>query len=169
MSKFVDKILKEAEDSSDDFFRSKHINKRKEEIRKREKAKRDAFNKKKKGYFYKLNKCLERIRIYYKSKNWEDDGEELFLKSFSELFVDNKFYSSMYEHGYILSNIRNNKMYFYDIINNELWINSDSLWMFLETQFDKSYNDIRTFINKMFEKYFKLHDTEVLYDWPIDL
>ena len=58
INKFIDKILKEAEDLSDDFFRSKHINKRnKEFIRSREGK-----------MYYKLKNGLKKIKIAYKSE-----------------------------------------------------------------------------------------------------
>ena len=96
MNNFANKILREAEDSSDDFFQSKHIEKRKEDFEKE-------LDKKKKEAIYKLAKGLEEIKIAYKNKNWKDEKEQLFLKLFSRLYVDDAFYQDEYRYGYCLS------------------------------------------------------------------
>ena len=51
MNKFIDNILKETEDSSDDFFQSKHVEKRKEDFKKQEEIKRKIMLKKRKKHF----------------------------------------------------------------------------------------------------------------------
>ena len=58
MSSFINKILREAEDSSDDFFQDKHINKRKEDLK-------NMTNKMK----HKFVKGLRNIKEDYKNSN----------------------------------------------------------------------------------------------------
>ena len=151
MNKFIDKILREAEDSSDDFFQPKHVEKRKEDF-KRE------FDKKKRGALSKLIKGLEEIKIVYKNKDWKDEKERLFLELFSKLHVDAKFYKSDYRYGYFLSDSNDIKTCFYDLKSNRFWIDYASIWRVFETRFDMNDDDIQSFIDKLLKEHFKLYD-----------
>ena len=61
MNKLISKILKEAEDSSDDFFQSKHVNKRRDNYIKKERTmKRENLK--------KLESGLKDIKTDYENK-----------------------------------------------------------------------------------------------------
>ena len=149
MNKFINNILKEAEDSSDDFFQSKHIEKRKKDLKK-------GLEKKKKEAIYKLTKGLEKVKIAYKSKDWKDDKEELFLELFSKLRVDNNIDQNKY--GYILLDSNDIKRCFYNLESDYFWINYASIWRVFETRFDMNDDDIQSFMDDMLEEHFKLYD-----------
>ena len=151
MSKFINKILKEAEDSSDDFFQSKHVNKRKEEFKSWLKAK-------KKEVIPKLIKGLEEIKITYRNKDWRDVNEKLFLELFSRLHVDKTFNQDKHRYEYYLLNEYNKRRCFYDLINNEFWIDYYSIWRIFEEYHDMDYVYIQLLIDRMLEEYFKLYD-----------
>ena len=161
MSRFVNNILKEAEDSSDDFFQSKHINKRFEDLKKE-------LEKKKIEIPSKLTKDLERIRISYKNKNWKDEKEELFLKLFSKLHVDDAFYKDKYRYGYYLLDSNDKRKCFYNLKNNKFWIDYDSIWIVFEIRFDMYYYDIQSFMDDMLKEHFKLYDVTALHDVTIN-
>ena len=147
MNKFINKILREAEDSSDDFFQSKHVNKRKE-----------SFEMLKKETISSLAKGLREIRIAYRNDNWSDDKEELFLKLFSKLHVSKNFYDKSYVKGYYLTDDHNNKICFYDLINSRLIISNSLVWGPFQKQFHMSYVESQPFVEKMLKKYFKLNN-----------
>ena len=67
MNSFINSILREAEDSSDDFFQSKHVNKRKENFEKEKRERYKRFNKEHKDIFDKLSNGLKRIKRAYES------------------------------------------------------------------------------------------------------
>ena len=149
MSTFVNKILREVEDSSDDFFQTKHLNKRRKdyniELKRREKE-----------ALFNLAKGLKEIKIAYKDKNWKNYKEKLFLELFSELHVADNIDQNRY--GYFLLDSNNIKKCFYDLKNNIFWIDYESIWKTFETRFNMLYVDIQTFMKNMSEEYFKLHD-----------
>ena len=151
MNKFIYKILREAEDSTDDFFQSKHIEKRKEEF-KRE------FDKKNKEALIKLKTGLREIKAAYNNKDWKNEIEKLFLESFSKLHVDDK--SCQYDHryGYCLLDSNNIRECFYDLKSNYFRIDYDSIWERLNIQLGMSYYDTQSFVNKLLEEHFKLYD-----------
>ena len=120
MSSFIDKILREAEDSSDDFFQSKHVNKRREIIKKKNMRKRNKS-------LSELKVGLENVKVAYNNKDWRNDEERYFLTLFSKLHVDNKFYKSKYEEGYCLLNYNNNKECIHDLLTDNFFINYISI------------------------------------------
>ena len=151
MNKLVNKILREAEDSSDDFFQSKHVNKRKEDI-KRE------YEKKKREARYKLIKGLNNIKIALKSRNWESETERYFLILFSRLYVDKKFFENAFHCEYYLLNKHDKVVCLYNIKYDEFYVDNDSIWKKFEDIFFMRYTEIQAFMNKMLEKHFKLYD-----------
>ena len=151
MNRFINKILSEAEDSSDDFFQSKHVNKRNEDIKKKLDDKRS------KGP-YILTSGLERIKIAYKNEDWKDDKEKLFLELFSELRVRKRLFKNKYYYGFCLLDANNNITCIYDIKLDAFRIDHRSIWNEFYFIFDMKDDDIQTFINDMLKKYFKLHD-----------
>lgn len=160
MNKFIKKILKEADDYSDDFFQSKHVNKRREERNKQIKVK-------KKEALIKLKTGLKKIKVAYKSENWEDEREKLFLELFSKLHVDDKFYRDKNRYGYHLLDSNNIKRCFYDLERNTFWIDSRYIWgklNVLQTQLTGRRTGTQSLINELLRKYFKLYDTRALYN-----
>ena len=145
MSKFIDNILKEAEDSSDDFFQSKHVNKRREELKSYE-------NK----ALAKLKNGLENIKIAYGNKDWKDEKEEAFLKLFSELHVNERHYDD-FEYGYYILDKNNNDVCFYNLKNNIFSISFSSIWSVFRIGFVMKNRDVQLFMNNMLKKYFKLY------------
>ena len=154
MNKFINKILKEAEDFSDDFFQSKHVNKRKEDFE-------NELSKRKREYLPKLIKGLKDVRIAYNNEYWESDKEELFLKLFSELHIENILYRNNDEYGYFLMNEHNNKECFYDLKSNYFWTDYSLIWKHFYIQYEMNYLDIELLIKNMIEKYFNLYNVIV--------
>ena len=152
MNKFINKILREAEDTSDDFFQSKHINKRKEDI-KRE------LDKKKKEALFKLTKGLEEIKTVCNNKDWRNDKEKLFLELFSNLHVDKIFLRNKYAYGYYLSDSNDINRCFYNLKTDYFLIDYDSIWKIFKIQFNMSFYDIHSLMNKLLKEHFKLYDT----------
>ena len=150
MNMFIDKILREVEDSSDDFFQSKHINKR-----------LDDFEKYKNNIFIKLENGLERIKTAYSKEEWTDNKEKLFLQLFSKLYLDNNFYecNNNYREGYYLIKTSSNiKTCFYDLKSNKFFSNYLSIWYKFPSNFFMKYDSTKLFIENMIKKYFRLHD-----------
>ena len=156
MNNIINKILREAEDSSDDFFQSKHINKRKKDLEKE-------LDKKKKEALFKLTKRLEKVRIEYKNRKWRDEKEGLFLELFSKLHVDDVFLKSKYYCGYYLLDSNDKRKCFYNFNNNDFWITYSSIWKVFELRFNMDYHDIQSFMNDMLKKHFKLYDVSASY------
>ena len=151
MSRFVNKILREAEDSTDDFFQSKHINKRKEEFKKQiEKEKYEAF--------FKLFEGLKIVKIADRHKTWKSDEEKLFLELFSKLHVDKEFYEDDYIYGCYLLDESNDKKCLYDIKTRNFFIRYDFFWSTSETIFMNQYYYVRKFVERMLRKYFNLYN-----------
>ena len=151
MNKIMNNTLNEVENSSDDFFQSKHIYKRKKDFIKE-------FDKKKKEALYKLTKGLEEIKIAYKSKNWKDEKEKLFLELFSKLCVDKAFYQDEYMYGYYLLDLSDAKICILDLKNDRFWIDFFSIWKNFEKQFNMNYVDVKLLMNDMLRGHFKLYD-----------
>ena len=148
-------VLREAEDSSDDFFQSKHVNKRKGNFEKE-------LDKKVRKTLPKLTKGIEEIKIAYNNKNWSDDKEKMLLELFSKLHVNNKLYKSNYIYGYYLLDSNNKKRCFYDLKSDYFYIDYDSIWRVFKRQFNINYDDIQSFVNNLSKKYFKLYDVTSL-------
>ena len=151
MSKLVDKILKEVEDSSDDFFQSKYVSKRKEDFEK-------ILSMRKNEVLPKLENGLERIRLTYQDINCNDDIEKIFLKMFSKLYVDKNLYMNKYRYGYFLLNVNNDKECLCDLRNNLFIIDYSSIWKKFIDIFDMNYDDIQSTMNNMLRKYFNLYN-----------
>ena len=148
MNKFINKILKEAEDSSDDFFQDKHITKRQNEL-----------EKKKKRILIKLKRGFERIRIAYDNEDWKNEKEKLFLELFSNLHPHDRFYIGSAIMGYdILSNDRNYVFGFYDMIANNFFVNSTLIWVEFEDVFKMSHDDVQLLLSIMIKKYFNIQN-----------
>ena len=160
MNKFINKILKEAEDFSDNFFQSKHVNKRKEGFEKQlEIKKREALP--------KLVSGLNNIRILCKSEDWNDEHEDLFIKLFSTLHVDKKLHkvNTGYRiaYGYYLLDKNNTVKCFYDVDKN-IFLLAPSIWRYLYCDFYVDYGATQEFMNKMLKKYFEIYHTST-YEW----
>ena len=157
MNKFINKILSEAEDSSDDFFQSKHVEKRKREFE-------NILNSKKNRVLNKLELGVENIKSAYNNKDWKNEREKLFLELFSKLYIDDDFYQSEDLYGYLLYDDENNSTCcFYDLKDNAFLTDYNSIWRVFEDQFNMKYDDIRWFMNKMLKEYFKFHNATVDY------
>ena len=153
--RIASKTLSDAANSSDDFFQSKHINKRREERNKE-------LEKKKEEVIYKLTKGLEEIKTAYKSKDWKDEKEKLFLELFSGLHVDKALNQYEYRHGYYLSDLNDMKRCFYDLESNNFWMCYQSIWRVFELQFNMDYRDAQSFVKDMLKEHFKLYDVTVI-------
>ena len=147
MNDFINKILKEVEDSSDEFFQSKHVNKRKEKAKRAERE-----------VLVKLKNGIEKIKMSYNNKNWKNEKEELFLKLFSKLHVDSKLYQNEYIYAYFLADSDNKVRCFYDLRSNRFWIDYASIWNVFRKQFNINYRDTQSFVNMLLREYFKLYD-----------
>ena len=143
-------IISSDEDFSDDFFQSKHINKRMKELIKRE---RESLS--------KLQNGLIEIRNNCKDGKWRDDKEHLLLELFSKLHVDKKFYKDEYRYGYHLLDSSNFRKCSYDLKNNVFWISYSSIWIIFEKQFNMNYNDAQSLMNKLLREHFKLYGAAI--------
>ena len=143
-------ILIEAEDYSDDFFQSKHIEKRKKDLIKQlEIRKAETLS--------KLQEGLERVRIAYYDRKWEDEKERVFLRLFSELYLWNR--QEQYEYKYYLSNSYSNEVTcIYNIKTMYFWILYRSIWTRFETELNMERSEIQSFLITMLEKYLNLQD-----------
>ena len=81
MNSLTNNILKEAEDSSDDFFQSKHINRRKKQYKKQQ-------VKKTKEVALKLIRGLKNIVQVYKNKDLSIDRTSLIFDITVSLLLD---------------------------------------------------------------------------------
>ena len=141
------RIIRVGDDESDEFFVSKHVNKRREEY---ESMKLETFS--------KLVNGLKNVIIDYKHEIWKDGKEKLFLELFSKLHVNNKFHQNIYNCGYYLSDKRKS-ICFYDLKSNTFWIDYDSIWKLFYEQFDMNYNDIQSLMRNILTERFKLRVT----------
>ena len=171
MNKSTSNILREVEDFSDDFFQSKHINKRKEDLQKRlDKEREEALS--------KLTKGIEKIKASYNNKSWNDDKEKLFLELFSYLHVDDNLYqcdyllivNNIYSHcinyryGYYLRYNNNNvERCFYNLKTDEFFIDAYSIWEMFEYEFHMSRYDVNSLMINMLIKYFDLYNIRPIY------
>lgn len=151
-------IINSAEDSSDAFFKTKHVHRKKEE-----------FNKKKLEVVYKLINGLEDIKAACKNEEWVNDKEKLFLKLFSKLYVAKRFrirdhtHRFFKDHGYYLFDIieREQKICFYSIDNEIFWLDWSTIWRDIIFHFNHmKYEEVKQFIKDMLIKYFKMDDVE---------
>lgn len=143
------------EDSSDYFFQSKHINRRKEEFEKQLELKMRKVHS-------KLENGLSKIINAYNNRDWINDEEKLFLELFSELHVDDTFHGITIYYGYYLLSDNDVKACFYDL-ENDIFVESyGSIWSIFMIQFNVNYNDIQLFMKEMLKKYFKLYDATAL-------
>ena len=146
MNKFINKILKESEDSSDDFFQSKHINKRREE-----------FENEKLNTLKELNVGLDKIKEACVNKRWKSKESKLFLKIFSKLHVILVNYDNYYRYDFLNTNNEKVCSYVYD----ELWLDVNLVWNKFEYKFGMSSNDIHLFFYNKFSHYFKVYLSEI--------
>ena len=158
-------ISTETKDSSDDFFQSKHINKRKEEFKKQEEIERYLMLKKQKEALPKLLQGIDRIKIAHHVESWKDEREKLFLELFSKLHVDDKFFQNDYRYGYFLLDEYSNKRCFYNLKTDYFRIYYDSIWKIFETQFNMNFHDIQSLMNELLIRHFKLYDVTACFSF----
>ena len=166
---FIDKILKEVEDDSDDFFQSKHINKRREDYEKEKRIKEKELEEKNKEHLHKLENGLKKIKISYDNRDWIDHREELFLKLFYDLHVSTKIPQYGPTDGYLLSDKNGDNKCFYRLSSVHFMRNVDeafavdywSILMTFELRFNMSEHEVIMFIKRMISKHFNLNDIEI--------
>ena len=150
MDKFINKILREAEDSSDDFFQSKHINKRKDEFRKSDEGK----------IMLKMKSGISKVSSAYKNRIWESEKEKLFLKLFNRLHVSDEIYR--YEN--IVSIFLDNKYgdaeccYLLEKNSVSFLIGKFPIWYSFVKVFNMSNESVESFLHEMIEKYFNIEE-----------
>ena len=148
MSDLVNKILREAEDSSDDFFQSKHIQKRKSEIRKR--------------VLDNVITELEAINMYkFDNEEINSGKEEIFM-----LLSDT--YASSIKSNNIITVFRkadNKKVIKINIDKRTVYVSKELLLFPIITYYDTkrskmifAYSDARRIIENVLALYFKLYD-----------
>ena len=155
MNKLITKMLREAEDSSDDFFRSKHIIKRKKYLERK-------FARKKRDVYQKLINGLQEIKASYESEAWRDDREKLFLEIFSMLHINNEFYQNEYMYGYYLLDKNFYRECFCNLMSDQFWIDYGSIWWIFKRRFFMEERDVKLFMTKMLKEYFKLDNVEAV-------
>jgi len=145
MNKFISNILKESEESIDDFFKPKNLKSREEKL---EKGRQKYVNKLKSG--------LSRIKSDYENENYHSEFEELFLEIFSQLHVDEKY--DEIQNGYFLVNTHNKSMCLLDLEWNLFEISTKHIWDVFENKFELHYLNVQTSMKEMFDKYFNLDE-----------
>lgn len=138
------------DNSSDDFFKSKHLNKIRKDLQ-------EKIDKIRTVTIPKIMRGLERIKIVRDSEKWKDVKEEVFIKLFSSLHIAGIFYLDGIENGIFLSNNINDEECFYSLKDNVLRINV-SIYNIFIGNFKMSYCDVCLFITDLFKKYFKLYN-----------
>ena len=145
MNKFISNILKENEESIDDFFKPKNLKSREEKY---EKEKQELLNKLKIG--------LSKIKSDYENKKWNSEPEKLFLELFSKLHV-NENYDEIKD-GYFLVNNHNKRMCFLDLKYQEIDMSYTYIWQIFKDEFHWNHSEIQSFMKDMLNEHFKLYD-----------
>lgn len=144
---------------SDDFFQSKHLNKRREQHLKEIEIKEKVLLKREEKTSYMLINGLKKIRIALNDESWKDEKEKLFLNLFSKFRVSDAIWRNEYVRGYYLINESSIKECICDLNNDYFWINYESIWYAFEIRFyETSYCKTQLFMNDMLKKYFNLYD-----------
>lgn len=140
MNRLIDKILNEAKEMNDDpFFQPKNIEERGEERRKE--------------IIKKIKLGLQNIRKDYKNKDWDSLEEKLFLKLFSKFYLSinhNKIYDLRSKNDKIMCGFDLQYYYF--------WVSYKFVWSVFEKRFNYEDDEIKSFINDMLKKHFKLKE-----------
>ena len=152
MNKFINKILREAEDSSDDFFQTKHVNKRNKDFKRREIE-----------VLHELKKGLSKMMITYNNRDWKDEEEKIFLDIFTEFHIDKEIHYSPIYRGYCLLDQFGELAADYNMINNVFWISSRViLEVFKRSSIITEQRQITFIIYEMLNKYFNLDIANVI-------
>jgi len=144
MNKFISNILKESNESIDDFFKPKNL-----------KSREEKYENEKQEFPSKITAGLSKIKNDYKNKKWDSEHEELFLELFSHLHIDEK-YDENYN-GYFLRNDVNSKRGLFDL-EIQIFFMSISIWLKFDNKFNWDYLEIHSFMKIMLVKYFKLNE-----------
>ena len=156
-NEYMNNVLREAEDSSDDFFQSKHINKRKIDFS-------NAMRKRQEESISKLKNGLYKIRIAYQDSIWRSEEEKLFLKIFSRFHLNEtlRVYLRCNQYdGFFLLDEHNNMECFYSLVYDELWVDYYMIWQKFCFQLQTNrYDIIHKFMNEMIKEYFEMSDVE---------
>lgn len=146
MSCLADNAFVKEEDSSDDFFQSKHINKRKEK-----------FIKRNNRIILKLERGFKRSSTEYKSKRWSNEKERQFLELFSKMSVDsNTVRSDSICECYLYITLDDVVVCHFDIVNKIISLDCHYVWFKFEKKNNMNYYEVQAFMNEMFKKHFKL-------------
>ena len=159
MKSITDNISNKSEDSSDDFFQSKHINKRKKIFEREIKNRRKKNRVMNKNAFLMLEKGLERVITAHANKICENEREELFLELFSKLRIDKRFFGDYYGCEHRLLNESDDTVCVFDIQSNYFWINDYPIRDKFISSFNTKHDEISCFMKDMLKKYFNIRDT----------
>ena len=143
MNNFINKILKEAEDSSDDFFKSKLSGKRKKQFEEFQILRNDVLS--------KMNRGIKLIKVAYEHKLWRSKSEETFINIFRTLKTEKDLKGNDIYLNFCGLFDRDMCECYYDISTNELFV-STNVW----SSFDMRYSKLERFMKTMFAKYFEL-------------
>lgn len=150
MSKFINMILKEAEDDSDDFFKMKLSDERREKYLKAKLKFRTLLSDFENGEI--------KIKSARKHRTWNELQEELFLKLFSNLHLNKKIAAT---NNYVFSDIfdfydDNNVIMCFYKTSKDHFIIDKSIWNQFNKRFNIDDHHTKLFMNEMITKYFKL-------------
>ena len=146
-------------DESDNFFQSKHINKRKEEYarNKAEEVKnaeikcKEAFNKLTIGQTSIFKAC------YSEKSVWQDKKEKIFLETFLNLSIcGSSIYDSYVDNIITFYGSYHVSCCIYDFINNSFLMKNDIIFSKISDYTNMNYIDTYNFIKEMLKKYFQL-------------
>ena len=147
MNKFINKILKEAEDYSDNFFQSKHVNKRNKEFMRSREGK----------MYHKLENGFKRVKIAYNNREWSIEKEKEMLRMLSERHVDSVLVDDEPHYvGFWILNDRDMLSFFYDIVDNELYLPARMIRSYEAHDLHYFYHEIESILKNIFLNYFKL-------------
>lgn len=158
MNKFINKILREAESSSDDFFKNKLSGERKKKyLQAKYKIEK---------YLIQIRNGLRIIKISYKNKDWDNDNEKLFLKLFSRFSIKSVYYDDNGPFEGIamvrLNPERGTSMYCLYVYDDSMFlVDYWPIWNLFEERMNDDSNKIESFLKNMIKKYFNIDVSSV--------
>lgn len=165
---FISNWTEGVEDSSDDFFKSKHIRRRIKDLAKERKRIHLHFSESLRKTTPKLTLGLESMSSAYVINDLLDEKERLFLYLFHDLYVDDELFEDEVHCGcYLMNRTDDSKICFCKLEEIQFIVDYYAVWKRFKDDFDISDNDIESLLIKMFIKYFKLEEARTNYHTPL--
>lgn len=153
MNEFINNITIVTENSSDNFFQPKHIIKRIKDNEKRDHR-----------IYVNLERGMRKVETVYNNKRYKNEKERLFLEIFSKLHLGKRCVENSFHRGYALFDANEKVICFYELDDNEFWVNNYSVWRMFLLRLIMNQQGIKTFIVDMLRKYFRIHTNPDIVD-----